>query len=106
MTLLGLGVWQARPGAQTSRAVGWALAAGPGRAGNLTTNTVTRPMGLPRHRQPHRLVGDGSLAYLARGHGVVSVRQWGGAVRTHPLPLTLASDLGKRRSAQRLALDT
>jgi hypothetical protein len=55
---------------------------------------------------PHRFVGDGSLAYLARGHGVVSVRQWGGAVRTHPLPLTLASDLGKRRSAQRLALDT
>jgi hypothetical protein len=47
----------------------------PGRAGNLTTITVTRPMGLPRHRQPHRLVGDGSLAYLARGHGVVSVRQ-------------------------------
>jgi hypothetical protein len=28
------------------------------------------------------------------------------AVKTHPFALTLSGDLGKRRSAQRLALDT
>jgi hypothetical protein len=33
-------------------------------------------------------------------------RSQGESLRTLPLPLTLGSDLGKRRSAQRLALDT
>jgi hypothetical protein len=71
--LLGLGVWQA---AQARRPAGPSAGRSrqdPGRAGNLTTITVTRPMGLPRHRQPHRLVGDGSLAYLRTwpiGHSV------------------------------------
>jgi hypothetical protein len=76
MPWLGLGVWQARPGAQTSRAVGWALEAGPGKGrqpddhhGHATDGPAAPT------RQPHRLVGDGLLAYLARGHGVVSVRQ-------------------------------
>ena len=57
-------------------------------------------------RQPHRLVGDGLVAYLACGHGIASVADPGGLLGRIPSPLTLVRELGKRRSAQRLALDT
>src|SRR5829696_3017955 len=67
----------------------------------------TYPMALPAPtRQPHRLVGDGSVAYLACGHGIASVADPGGLLGRIPSPLTLVRELGKRRSAQRLALDT
>jgi hypothetical protein len=41
----------------------------------LTEARVTPPDGAAAPtRQPHHLAGDGLLAYLARGHGVASVR--------------------------------
>jgi hypothetical protein len=63
-------------------------------------------MGLPRPPgSPIALPGDGLLAYLASGHGIACVRGSGGLLERIPSTLTVARDLGKRRSAQRLALD-
>jgi hypothetical protein len=64
-------------------------------------------MGLPRPPgSPITLAGDGLLAYVSAGHGIASALVRAGRYERIPSPLTLAGDLGKRRSAQRLALDT
>jgi hypothetical protein len=64
-------------------------------------------MGLPRPPgSPITLAGDGLLACVSAGHGIASALVRGGCKNASLWPLTLASDLGKRRSAQRLALDT
>jgi hypothetical protein len=57
-------------------------------------------------RQPHRLAGNGLVAYLADATASRLCADPGGLLERIPSPLTLASDLGKRRCAQRLALDT
>ena len=72
-----------------------------GRAGALSTVTPLDGAATPT-RQPHHLAGDGSFAYLASGprqriRRPVRAR----LLERIPSPLTLTSDLGKRRSAQR-----
>jgi hypothetical protein len=63
-------------------------------------------MGLPPTRQPHRLVGDGLAAYLPVPRHCVCALIRAELFERIPSPLTVAGDLGKRWSAQRLALDT
>lgn len=57
-------------------------------------------------QQPHDLAGDGLVVYLASDHDIACVRGSGGLLERIPSTLTVVRDLGKRQSAQRLALDT
>jgi hypothetical protein len=65
-------------------------------------------MGLPRPPgSPITLSATGLVAYLGRGQRQrvrPLVQAW--LLERIPSPITVARDLGKRRSAQRLALDT
>jgi hypothetical protein len=89
----------AHPGAGEPPGSAWAR--------GLTTVTVTPLDGLPRPPAAPSLAGPRVAGYLARGQRQ-RVRPPGRArlLERIPWPLTLVRDLGKRRSAQRLALDT
>jgi hypothetical protein len=68
---------------------------------------ITRLMALPRPPgSPTVLLTTGWWHTLPAATALRLCADSGGLLERVPSPLTLASDLGKRRSAQRLALDT